>query len=78
MENWLSQDKHYRKIYAEVKHDDFLNASAAVAGGGEGGSLISSSILNPHLGLVDVLKNQTCFDYQVLSVGFTMSFEYCK
>ncbi|CAN0293242.1 unnamed protein product, partial [Ectocarpus fasciculatus] len=82
-DNWQSQDKYFRELYAATSHDDFLEASAAAgaAGGGGGGAvagagksvkgrrkgprkLLSPLVLHPHLGLMDVLENHTCFTYQ--------------
>lgn len=71
---WQAQDKEYRQLYAATSHEDFLKASAAMTGGGAGAAkstggeaplLLSSRVLNPHLGLVDVLENHALLTYQV-------------
>lgn len=74
--NWLGQDRQYRRLYASVGHDDILRASAVVAagrgavGGGSGDGeplpqLPSWKVLDPHLGLMDVLENHALFTHQV-------------
>lgn len=69
--NWLAQDRHYRRLYAAVGHDDFLRASTIVAAGrgavvGEPlPQLPSWKVLDPHLGLMDVLENHSLFIHQV-------------
>lgn len=65
-EHWQSQDQDYRKMYAAVKHEDFVQALAAYdANGGTEGHMLPPCVLNPHLGLVDVLGNHTLCTYQV-------------
>lgn len=60
-------------------------AAAALVGGGAtatatveagkggkragGSTLVSPLVLQPHLGLMDVLENHTCFTYQVIDVS---------
>lgn len=69
--NWLAQDRYYRRLYAAVGHDDFLRASMIVAAGrgaieGEPLPQLSSwKVLDPHLGLMDVLENHALFTHQV-------------
>lgn len=71
---WQAQDKDYRRLYAATTHEDFLKASTAVAGGGVGAAkttvgkatlILSSRVLNPHLGLMDMLENHALLMYQV-------------
>lgn len=81
-DNWQAQDKGYRRLYAEVSHEEFLEASPGPAAGSKGKSttrketnskhptqLLSPQILDPHLGLLDVLENHSLFTYQVRLVG---------
>lgn len=47
-----------------------VGAGKSVETGGKEGApeLVSPLVLHPHLGLVDVLENHTCFTYQVCCV----------
>lgn len=62
--NWWDQDQHYRRMYASISYEQFMRA--ATAGGGDAaGDFGSPQVLDPHLGLVDVMANHTLFNYQV-------------